>query len=723
MGHSSRTLCLIGLATCLAACGSDSQGQVHQRLALGFSPPPLNDLKDLEWQGRPVTITSNEAEGARFSVELTPRSWESMGSNVWRAARPFAGLALGADSELVGHSPQGIPREIRQHLLPVSDQHQQVALQGVALDADLHSLLGQIKARPAFLLAGPWVYLLSEDSAAPPDLFRLSETLDLGSGQSGAWRVELGPYSVEGVPLLSSQSASFELEIEAATSLRTRILAVGDPQHEARFRATWNGRTVLDEAQSFDSVPQPRALDIFLGNEPGAGTLTLEVQGGQAGFTAFLKPVLCPPEDRLAESDALDVVLLLADTFRADNLAAWGGDPDLCPSLNEFAATGRRFQNARAPATWTLPSHAAMFSGLYPPQVSVRLFKDRLPEGAWTLAEHFQQAGYRTVALTDGGFVGRPFGFAQGFEWFEEGEVDVPRMLAAVQREVDADDGRPLFLFVQSYRAHEEYRVDEPTRARLGDKYPLDRPIPELTQAIAGAYKDLPRGNPVTGPMNDVFSAYERWYRGASADLGRAFGSILQTLARAGILDQGVVAFTSDHGESFGEHGVFGHGRGVWDEEALVPLVVRAPDLAPTDDSSPASLVDLPRTLTDLAGIAVHPDWIGRNLCRGSDTPPIVSYQSRPWLKQLDLAVVHRGRKWILDARDQQVLRVYDVARDPGELRNLHTLGSPEQLLDDLRTLLETLNSPLIHGQEAQTSSAVQAQLDAMGYGGAGEED
>jgi arylsulfatase A-like enzyme len=600
-------------------------------------------------------------------------------------------------------------------------EHQQVALQGLELNDESHALLRTIKKRPAFLLAGPWVFLLLEETTSAPPSLALSESLDLGTGKSGAWRVELGPYSAEGIPLLASQSANFDLAPIRGSVLRARWVAVGDPAQDAHVRVLWNGEVVFEEQRPFDAVPQPRSMEVALSE--GRGLLTLEVLGSQAGFTAFLKPVLSPPLNGDTPSSPRDVVLLLADTFRADNLAAWGGDPDLCPRLNQLADRGQRHTNTRAPATWTLPSQAAMFSGLYPPQVSVRLYKDRLPDEAWTMAEHFQSAGYRTVAITDGGFVGRPFGFAQGFEWFEEGEVDVPRMLASVQRELDADDGRPLFLFVQSYRAHKPYRVDDITGERLAQSYPVARSFEKLEKAIASDYETLERGAPAAGAIGSTLGEYETWYRLASASLDLAFGSILDSLEGAGILENGVVAFTSDHGESFGEHGVFEHGQGVWDEEAAVPLILRAPDLPSGSDSSPASLVDLPRTLTGLAGIQVHSDWIGRNLCQSSDEPPIVSYQSRPWQKNLDMAVVYRGHKWILDAHERQVLHLYDLARDPKELIDLNGPGSGKPLLEELRALLKTLDEPLVSGQAAQTTAAAQAQLDALGYTGDSDEE
>ena len=195
-------------------------------------------------------------------------------------------------------------------------------------------------------------------------------------------------------------------------------------------------------------------------------TLTFEVEG-DPGVTAILDPVVGPLEvgdygDRPWEDAAPDIVVFLADTFRADNLAAWGGAPDVAPNTNALAEASVRFLETRATSVWTLPTHASMFSGLFPLQHGAITSETKLSPDLLTIAEHLAAHGYRTGAITEGAFVSRTYGLDQGFAWFEERtatERPYPLTLAGALDFLDADDGRPVFLFVHTYRVHAPYRI------------------------------------------------------------------------------------------------------------------------------------------------------------------------------------------------------------------------------------------------------------------------
>ncbi len=720
----------LGLLVLVACSGSDPTDlPEHLRLARSFQPAVGQELGGLEWHGQAVTVSTDEDGAARYTAEIPAESWRELGEGAFRTSRPFGGMGTGQGAGLTG---RGVSH--RQQALPLARHHLELAFQEHEPNDDVLRFLSGVDKRPAFILAGPFVYLLLDAESNPSRALKLSEALGLGHEQNQAWRVDLGAYSTEGLPLLPGQSLDLSLELHPGSQLRFHTVAVGEQKQGAVFRVRVDGTVLFEYEHGFTTTPKPESQVVELGDRSGMATVTLEVMGQHAGFTAFLKPVLCPPGSKDASGAGKDVVLLLADTFRADNLKSWGGDPLLCPNLNDLATESLCFTSTRAPATWTLPSQGAMFAGLYPPQISVATFKDRLPPSVWTLAEHFQAAGYRTVAITDGVFVGRSFGFEQGFEWFEEADVDMDRTIASVRATLGQDDGRPLFLFVQSYRAHEQYRVTQATQDRLGERYRLDRPVRELEKGIAAVYKDLPRGTRLQGEDADLFAAYERWYRGACADLDEGFGALLDLFKSAKVYQEGVVAFTSDHGESFGEHGVFGHGRGVWVEEDFVPLVVHADGLQPGHNTVSASLVDLPRTLTQLAGIASHESWGGQDLSEVVPTVPLVSYQSRPWQKQLDVAVVEGGYKWVLRANDLKVLHLYHVEEDPLELVDLWPLNAASPVDSDrarhlaararfnqLKTMLRQLDEPIFGGVRANATAADLGKIEAAGYGGKDE--
>ena len=178
-------------------------------------------------------------------------------------------------------------------------------------------------------------------------------------------------------------------------------------------------------------------------------------------------PVLAPaalgePGARPWQDKRPDVVLVLCDTFRADGLAAWGGAPGEAPHLNRLVEHSLRFLDVRAVAAWTLPSVASILTGLYPAQHGATDYDRGVAEGAETIAEVLARAGYRTAAVTDAGFLSRRYGQDQGFQWFEEiaiPEWKLATTIANARALLAADDGRPLFLMVHTYRVHEPLRA------------------------------------------------------------------------------------------------------------------------------------------------------------------------------------------------------------------------------------------------------------------------
>ena len=88
-----------------------------------------------------------------------------------------------------------------------------------------------------------------------------------------------------------------------------------------------------------------------------------------------------------------------------------------------------------------------------------------MPSSVETIAESLGRAGYRTGAITDGGLVSQVHGFGEGFQWFDEEHTTLEATLSRARSFLDAADGRPTFLFVQTYYTHAPYEVSEETRA------------------------------------------------------------------------------------------------------------------------------------------------------------------------------------------------------------------------------------------------------------------
>ncbi len=114
-----------------------------------------------------------------------------------------------------------------------------------------------------------------------------------------------------------------------------------------------------------------------------------------------------------------DIVLIVLDTQRADRLGAYGYKPDLTPNLDRFAEQSVVFEQAVSPAQWTIPSHASLFSGLYPTAHQVTQSSHSLSPEIPHLAEILDEMGYQTVGFCNNPLVGiLNNGFKRGFQAF-----------------------------------------------------------------------------------------------------------------------------------------------------------------------------------------------------------------------------------------------------------------------------------------------------------------
>jgi len=666
------------------------------------------------------------AEGAapgsrRCEVVLERAGWTENGPGLWSSA--LAVPALFPPPEL-GATPAVLLREAR--AIP--------AAPGNRLRRSLGTLRGGVPEpalsrlfpaeRPSFVLVSDRVYLFLEEDGEPPGTMHLEYPLVLGRSVNGVWRFLLKDLEADGIPVSPGSTERLRIDFPAASVLRFRTAAArgnGDGR-AVRFVVRLDGEILWERRSEVTRGAIGEEYAIALPPEGRRQSeLCFQVKGPPA-LTAFLCPRILPLAAERHESDPRpNIALLVADTYRADNLAAWGGDPAIARRLNRLAERSRRFLSARAPATWTLPSLASLFSGLYPPQCGISGSGDGLGGEVRTLAEHLHEAGYRTVAITDGGMASWRFGLAQGFEWFEQNdEVSFARTLEAITRQLAGSDGRPLFLFVHSYRAHDPYRVSDRTSSRLGDDPAFHRDWDELLQEVLGSVRGCVRGASLESEAAALAELHVR-YRGGSADTDLGFGAVLARLEDAG-LEDAVVVFTSDHGESFGEHGVLGHGSGVWDDQALVPLLLRAPGLAPGEDRSPASLIDLAPTLAALAGLEPWPGWWGRNLLSETEPGggPVFSFMCREGREVNEIAVVAGDRKLILTAErgPDTLLHAYEVAIDPEELHDRGDADWARRLAAELRAEAGRVFVPVVEREAAAASPELSARLQELGYTG-----
>jgi arylsulfatase A-like enzyme len=576
------------------------------------------------------------------------------------------------------------------------------------------------------------------DGARPAEL-RLRAFVDRGEAENGAWRVSVGRWTGDGIPVWTGERVELVRDLPAASALRVATLAralapAGEPAGaEAIFRVRVDGELVLEARQPLGAEPLcvQRVAPLPYRRRAGA-RITLEVDGAPS-VAAFLDPRIGPREiggyrERPWGTDRPDLVVFLADTFRADNIAAYGSERDITPHLDALAQRSRVFRRAWSPSSWTLPSHASLFSGLHPHQHGATEQVSRAPLALEMLAERLAAAGYRTGAVTDGGYLAPGTGLAQGFEWFVAHPDTLEDTLASVEAFLDADDGRPLFLFVQTYRTHTPYVVSEETRRAFGERFDFaadpEAVRKELFHLEDGEIGERwgPEGPPPGFPEPEPLRAHHHLYLGTVIDLDRGFARFQDALAKRGLDATSHLVFTSDHGEAFGEHREVGHGNGVWEEHVRVPLLLSGPGIAPGVEERSASLVDLPRTLCALAGVPPSDAWGGRSLLVLPEDRPVFAFECNNHGESSSTALIAGARKVIVPSsagalEPGAIEHAYDLGADPAESRDLAAAEPwPAELLLRLAPAARVLFRPLVGSARAPITPERVRELERLGY-------
>jgi arylsulfatase A-like enzyme len=409
--------------------------------------------------------------------------------------------------------------------------------------------------------------------------------------------------------------------------------------------------------------------------------------------------VLTPQKDGARPN----LLLIVLDTVRADRLSVYGYPRPTTPELDSFANRAIRYTDFYSTSCWTVPSHASLFTGLYPVRHGATQERVRLERGFSTLAEILQNAGYQTWGASGNPWMGPAINLSQGFQgfvetWRRDLETGLPRPTgsphpanAAFERFLESrDPARPFFAFINYMDAHMPYAPPEPYLSRYLERGTDPGWAFELGQIKWSEYY---RGRPYT--QRDL-EALSDLYDAGLAHLSSEVGRLLQMAEQRGLFDQTLILITSDHGEHFGENGLLGHVFGLYNTAVRVPLMIRLPGGARAGevDARKGQLVDLFVTLLNAAGVdssrLAHRgvDLLAPGVAPGRESifseyyyPAQVLWQFKPeeLKRQADRiapfrrrlrAIQRYGFRFIWSSNGLHEL--YNLAADPGETHNLY---------------------------------------------------
>jgi arylsulfatase A-like enzyme len=434
-----------------------------------------------------------------------------------------------------------------------------------------------------------------------------------------------------------------------------------------------------------------------------------------------------------------NVIVIVLDTARADAFEPYGASAGSSPAIADLARRGTALRAMHAAASWTLPSHASMFTGL--PARATGILD--LPHGGTPLAarpvleasrdrmlpEVLRRNGYETGAVSTNLWVAEESGFAVGFDEFRA--VDTGRqsglhednLRARVAWDLEgirarADDGAeaagsvlrswidtrapkpggsPFFWFVNLIECHSPYLPPRPwndlgllERRRAAVEARRHLTMGEIWKACAGGF-DVP-----VEALERMRHLYDR----SIALMDAWLANLLEALDAAGELERTLVMVTSDHGENFGEGGLMGHAFSLDQRLLHVPFVAAGPG-AP-DDRGVQSLTALPSMIADAAGLEDHP-WEAPSdgIAVAEFEPPGPGDDPR-WLSKFDewgldpgpagerigrrLKAATDGR-WKLQLRGERE-ELFDLQADPLELRPREPTAGDEVSIAPLRAAL-----------------------------------
>jgi arylsulfatase A-like enzyme len=464
-----------------------------------------------------------------------------------------------------------------------------------------------------------------------------------------------------------------------------------------------------------------------------------------------------------APPGAPDVVMVVLDTVRADHVSAYGYQRPTTPAFDALALDSALFLDASAPGTWSLPSHASLFTGLFASAHRAHDEHRFLDPGPPTLAETLAAAGYDTRCFTANPWISDSLGLTRGFAVSDEAwrTAAMGRSFMFVFRLLDrlgfgsTDKGGadvathfedwvrtrpaqapPAFAFLNFAEAHFPYHQLPASYLTRFTTVPQGELRALSLQLFAAQF-----GSEAVDPAAAVVAT--AMYDGGVLYADMLLGRVVKALRRRGSLDRTIVVVLSDHGELLGEHGEFGHGRSLYEPVLHVPLLVRYPLHIRTSArvALPVSTVGVYATVLDLIGIApttpLHVGSLLPALTGEAVRGPVLAEQyvaahgSAPragaagsLLDKDDRFRSYRaGTHKIIEAAKGNTAYFFDLAKDPGEAHDLRDAAPAEaaRLEQELRAWRAALALPALaaatrDGGVPAIDPAARQRLRALGY-------
>ncbi|MDP6849413.1 MAG: sulfatase [Planctomycetota bacterium] len=365
-----------------------------------------------------------------------------------------------------------------------------------------------------------------------------------------------------------------------------------------------------------------------------------------------------------SRSPAHNVVVISIDSLRRDHLGCYGHAPEFAPTIpvspaiDQLADEGILFENAFSTSSWTLPSHAALMTGMDDRAHGVEAASRMVDPLHPMLAEKFREGGWQTWGFFSGGWLDPRHGFDRGFDIYQSGILNAEETRERVMKEQErvqeiapgiewdsrrlarlrkiilrydssgeritdmalaqlnsSDDSKPFFLFLHYFDVHHDYvpeEVDSEIAHQFDPTYAGSVNGRDWTEkAVVGPHRQQAVTN---RDLAHIRALYDAEIHLLDSQLERVFNA----LKEKGLWENTLVILTSDHGEEFFDHGGITHARTLHSEMVQIPLILKLPNALKTKASKRVGAVarihDVADTLLDYSGLSQMPFGEGRSL-------------------------------------------------------------------------------------------------------------
>ena len=403
------------------------------------------------------------------------------------------------------------------------------------------------------------------------------------------------------------------------------------------------------------------------------------------------------PGPAVAEPAQPTVVIYLIDTLRADRVGACGSSRGLTPHIDALGRGGVVFEQAYAPAPWTLPSVASIFSGLFATEHGLIEDKNQRAPALPLLGQMLKARGYSSATFAANAYARWMADVQSGYSHVQVTTADLPMVLGWVDRAKS-----PLHLYVHTLEPHNPFRAPDDWVRKFGVVSSAQRD--QLNQAMQryrlltrvdygagqkrGATDNTAEQQAAMAQLSGLAPTLGVLYDSHVAWADQHVGEFIQAMKERGLWENCLFVLLSDHGEELGDHGGWQHDETLYEEIVRVPFLIRFPrdEFAGTRIASPVSLVDLLPTLAAHLGQKPEPKTGGINLLpliRGGraapDAPRVVAVRinrkkyyrpSHELRGDMNIALRHGKWKGIWNV-ERGSFELYDLGRDPGEKSNV----------------------------------------------------